>query len=594
MATTTLDELSIKFTADINGLKTGLDKIEMAVLKMAATTDKASKKMAGSFNSFGRFLKFDVLARYGAQLIRLETQQEELAASIKDVADQANIGTESLQRLRAVSDNNSGSAQGLDQALVKLQRSMGQARSGAKDMREVFEALGLEDLLDKGASTEEMFYGVASAVSKLKDDSQAAAVVTKIMGKTADELVQTLQLGGPAAREMAAQIKGVISNETIQKLDAANDRTKEFNRKMNALGAAASTVFVDIVEGLSALDEQWGISTLAVEGYTKAVLGLRLAWALWGSSSAARPPALGKSGDDLLSGFNKNFKSKPAPDGITPDEGKIGSLFATGGGGRDKAADDAIRAAEQYKEAIDDLTFSIAQLSRTEAEAAYQEELRNRLSAAGVTLENDRGQAIEELVGQLTSAQQASEALAKSWEVDAFRVNQALEQLRQEAEEFAETWERIGEHIEGAFVDTFTDIVSGAADAEEAFKRLIAQVLELIAQQLILQAIQGATGGAGGIGAALAGIVGGFAAGGTLNPGNAYQVHKNETIIPQVPMSVIPAGKGGGGSNFTYSPTIYAPAADAAMIRTMLAHQKQDILSMMPKVIKENTARGRF
>lgn len=612
---TTLDELSVKFTADTAGLRTALERVEIATLKMAATTERATSRMGKAFSTVGRFISAGAIIGGIATLLRLEAALEADADALDDVAKRANIGVEALQRLRIVANESGASAGAMDEALIKLQKSLGAARTGSEQLKNVFAALGLSKLVTEAASTEEAAYALADAISQIKDKAVAAKIITELLGKQGDELIGVFEDGGDALRSYAAAVEeSRIRNEALNaKLAESYDRTKKNYEKLTEFGAWLSGVFIDVLDGvvsaINSLIDAWNRAAQAVAEYLK-YSGMVNAPAVTtspGATDVAKSQFV-RGGRGLLAPeaalSAPSFAAGTASPFFTGvNEGALGSINAPkgGGGGRDRAAEEAKRAAEQYRDAVSDLTFEIEQLGRAEQEAAYQQELRSALSSAGVTLESERGRAIEELVGQLTSAQQASAALAASWEVDAFRVNQALEQLRQEAEEFAETWDRIGDQIESAFVDTFTDIVSGAADAEEAFKRLIAQVLELIAQQLILQAIQGATGG-GGVGAGIGGALANLfrADGGPVNRNTPYIVGERgpELFVPNMNGGIVPNGRvGGGGGSFVYAPTLNAPGADAstlATMRTMLAHQKQDILSMMPKVIKENTARGRL
>lgn len=551
---TTVDDLVVKFTADISGLSKGLDKANAQFARLEKTVDKTSGRMSSQIGGLGRLFKLDLLIRYGSQLIRLEDQMEQLASTIKDTSDRADIGAESLQKLRHVADQNGTSAEAMDSALIRLNKAMGLARLGAEGMREIFAAMGLEELIVKGATTEEMFYAIADSVSQFKDESKASAVVAKIMGREADRLIETFKLGGDEARRVAEALRGVIPQETIDKLDAARDRTEEFKKVLSAMGADAAGLFIDLVAGvrdvIAWLDQQLD----AVNRLSAAWRGLKEFWGGTGVlNQPLGPPPSGftKGGRGFLEPGTADVRSPVfSTSTIKPNEKALGNLL--GGGGASsaakKASDDAARAAEAYRDVVSDLTFEIEQLGLAEGEAAYQQDLRAALSSAGVTLESDRGQAIKELVDQLRSAKDAQAQLAAGWEVEAANANRALQEMNAAMDEYLQKWQQIGDTIEDSVAGAFVDMAANMSDAREIIAELIADMGKLIAKALILQAVQGITNsifGDGGIGAALSGK----AMGGLVNAGNAYMVGERgpELFVPKVGGNIIPNGRAGGG-----------------------------------------------
>lgn len=590
---TTLEELVFKFEADLSSLKAGLTSAQASVDRLEKGVKKSADKMGAALGGMGRLFKLDLLIRYGQQLIQVEDQMERLASQIRDTADRADIGVEALQRLRHAADQNGTSAEAMDSALIRLNKAMGLARSGAEGMDKIFAALGLGDLIAKGAKTETMFLGLTDAVAKMTDEAQASAIMSRIMGREADRLIELMKQGAPEVRRLGLELSRVISEETVNKLDTSRDKTEEFKKVVNSFASDASALAItlghDLVNSLKSMFE-W------VEKNTGAMTALaavaNIGDSAFGQSFKAGPASRSK---DLLTGFRSQFMSKPAPaealPTAKPDQAALDKLFGGGSGGDEANA--AAKAAERYRQVLADLKFELDLLGKSEAEVAMQQSLRNALSSAGVTLESQRGQEIAKVVAETQRLKAANDNLAASWEVEAANANRAIAEMHENMREVAAEWAQIGGTIEDKFANAFVDMAMDMESAGEQAAALAVEIGKLIAKTLLLKAIEegvnaafGTTGG---------GNVGGFAAGGTLNPGNPYIVHKNEMVIPRVPMSVVPAGRGAGGMSVVYSPTINAQnGVTRSEMQAALAQDKAEFRRLVPGIVKEQHARGRL
>jgi hypothetical protein len=549
--------------------------VDKQVENLGKTTERTGARMQSALGNIGRLFKLDLILRYGRQLLQIEDNMERLASQIRDTADRADIGVEALQRLRHAADQNGTSAEALDSALIRLNKALGLARAGTEGMAEIFAALGLEELIEKGATTEQVFYALSEAVAKMTDESQASAIMARIMGREADRLIELMKNGAVDVKRLGDELSRVISEETVNRLDLARDKSEEFRKVINSFISDTIALAFSIGETLvSSLKDMF----VWLEKNTGAMTALADAWKF------LQQP-LGGTLAESFGAATAPPKSTPKPTidprsltNVRPDQAAINRLFAPGGGAK-RETEEAARAAERYRDTITDLTFEIEQLGRAEAEAAYQQDLRSALSSAGVTIESERGQAIAELVAQLHSAKLASEALSASWEVEAANANRVLREMHEEMRRVAEEWERIGATIEDAIADAFVEMAANMENAREIIAGLILDIGKLIAKALILKAIEGAVGAVFG---PSTGAVGGLAMGGLVNPGNAYTVGEAgpELFVPRVSGNIVPNNRMGGGSNvFTFAPILNAQGANPAtlaMIRQMLAQAKSE------------------
>lgn len=595
---TTLDELVFKFEADLSGLRADMTQVTRQVEGLAKTTEKTGARMQAALGGLGRLFKFDMAVRFGQQLIQLEDQMEQLASQIRDTADRADIGVESLQRLRHAADQNGTSAEAMDSALIRLNKAMGLARSGTEGMREIFAALGLDDLIEKGANTETMFLGLTDAVSKMKDESQAAAIIARIMGREADRLIELMKNGAPEVRKLGDALSRVISEDTVNKLDTARDKSEEFKKVLRSFASDAAAFALSFGEGVVRkliemfewLEKNLGLMTGLAEAYRQIIAMANFGSGPLAQSFGAEKQDPARRRADMLAGF-QGFMSKPGPAPLptaSPNQASINKLFAPGGGGGDASA--AAQAAERYRDVVADLTFEIEQLARGEKEAAFEQSLRSALSSAGVSIETERGRAIAELVAQLHSAQEAQSELAASWEVEAANATRAIREMHEEMRNAAAEWEQIGATIEDRLADTFVEMAADMENAREILASFIADIGKLIAKMLILKAIEAGVNAVFGGG----GTVGGKALGGLANAGNPYIVGEQgpELFIPNVDGNIVPKGRIGGAPVVINSTVNAGAGVSRAEFQMALEARDRALARSLPKMMIEKQRRN--
>lgn len=563
---TTLEELVFKFEADMKGLQDGLKSVERQIEN---TGKKVEKTAAGIGKSLGRIVSFGAIVAAGGALLRYSGQIEKAADALDSAAKAANVSTDALQTYRFAADQAGSSSEAMDLALKNLNKSIGEARAGSKEDLNIFKALGLEDLIQKGASTEAIVRGLADALRQVKDPAQAAAVASRLLGINSAELVDLFRSGAG------------IFDQYGQKLDDIGGRIAPEVVKANAdmadstarLYATANKFFNDLDfwfnAGIAGVVEWAKISVDYIDQVAKAFeeSGLMGAFVGEGGKPAPAPPP-----PDV----NK-FGLGPLGAGVAPRQKKIGDLSnLLNPGGADKLAQEAKR----YADAVADLNFEMEQLGRSAAEAAYQEELRGRLNSAGVELDSARGKVIAELTAQYVSLRTAQEELAASWEVEAANANRAIKEMHDEMYAAAQEWQEFTGSAGDAVASAFADAIIQGEELSDVIGNLLKQLAELIFQKLVFDQISNA------VSSGISGVVGGFAAGGTLNPGNVYQVHRDEVIVPRVPASVIPRSQMGGGGVVLNSVFNVAPGVNKAELMVALGeHSRQMRREIVPIVV---------
>lgn len=613
-----IETLTLEFrakTADAQAQVAALDK---KVDGFAASAQKMSAKVSSALGNMAKGLAIGAVVAFGAALVAATKKSLDLADGLKDVSDITGASTDALQAWRHGAELNAASADTFDASLKKLVKSVGEARSGNAAMAESFRKLGMEDLIKNGAKTEEIVNALANAMRSIKDPAVAAALATDVMGKQAIELVPLLSQGEAGLRAYGKALKdagGHQSAEMVRELAALADETKEVTKAFEKLAADVAMFMMKAALGVK-LAVEW----MAVQLQRLAVLttqGLRGV----AEFDNKRIMDAGAANERRHSRAKHGNRTPFVP--VTVDTGNGGG--GGGGSGRNEAAEAIKREQAAIKDLIRDLEFEHSIIGQTAEQTAVMNNLRQlgasateeqRVQVEAWTRRNFEAAEAIRKVAELEAfakdireqygdgTEQAAEAQEKlnralaAGLINLAEYDAALEDLSKDPklEELKKKWQEIGDQIEDNLAGAFTDMAFEADKANEIVAELIESIGRLIAKQLFLQAIQAATGsifGDGGIGGALSGVVGGFAAGGTLNPGNAYQLHKNEVLVPRVPMSVIPAGRGARGSSFTYAPQFnVAPGVTKQELLMALKQHDDHVKRSIVPMVRDANQRG--
>ena len=142
----------------------------------------------------------------------LITSTAEWSANLVDTAENLDLTTTELQRFRAAARDSTVETDTLDQGLNRLNRRMGEARSGSGQLADVYEELGLQ-----GMSTQEAFEEIADAVANADDSQEAARIGYAAFGRQVEDLLPLLRQGRNGLNQMGdeAERTGRVVDEAL-------------------------------------------------------------------------------------------------------------------------------------------------------------------------------------------------------------------------------------------------------------------------------------------------------------------------------------------------------------------------------------------
>lgn len=168
------------------------------------------------------------------------------ASAIGDVAQQAGVGVEFLQKLRFAASQSGATFDIVDTALTTLNKTFGDfVNTGAGKGADVFKKLGIDKLINSGdiRNAEQLFDVIVKKVSTFGSEAQKSSFLAAVFGKEAGpKLLQLVNQGtdGLAKLERQAVSLGIVlSAQTVQGAKDASDKLDALFNVMKAQGVSA-------------------------------------------------------------------------------------------------------------------------------------------------------------------------------------------------------------------------------------------------------------------------------------------------------------------------------------------------------------------
>lgn len=247
-------DVAIEVGADIGPLvremsrATGvLDRFDGAAKKLGRGLDRFAERTA----NLGAKLSIvsGAMAAVTAAAFALTRSAATMGDEIGDSAKAAGMSTTAFQEYRfALKEAAAMTDEDFASAAAKLNKTLGEARSGSEAAVKAFEAIGIsqEQLAQSSFTTDQAMAAFIAKAEATKDPALAAAIATDLFGKAGATLGAGLsgvpgQVGSLVDR--ARELGVVMGPEAV---DAAG----KFDQKMNELGAQFEAVKMKIAEVL--------------------------------------------------------------------------------------------------------------------------------------------------------------------------------------------------------------------------------------------------------------------------------------------------------------------------------------------------------
>lgn len=228
----------------------------------------ASSAVAAALSAFGPAGR---LAGAGAAVAGLAFSQAVAAArnavaafdEVAETADRIGVATDALQELRFAADLSGVGAEGMDKALEKLSRKVGEAAAGVDEAEKTFKRLGVS-VLDAGGdikTADKLLEELAGRFAAMESPAERAATAAKLFGDEVGGKMAAMLAGGGDAmaklRNEARELGVVIDEHVLRQAGQTADELDKLARVINVNVSAAlvdlAPVFVDLARGFAAV-----------------------------------------------------------------------------------------------------------------------------------------------------------------------------------------------------------------------------------------------------------------------------------------------------------------------------------------------------
>ena len=518
---------------------------------------------------------------------------------IETAAKRAGLTIKSFQQMKYVAETNRIEVGAMADAFRELSlRANEYAQTGKGSGAEAFAQLGMspEEVKERLKDPADFMLEIIDRTRRLKDTAAGIRIFDEIMGgQGGEQFVSLIDQGRDKLTETikeGEELGRVLSEDVVK---AAADVDRKFQDISNTVSGSLKGAIVDAYQALqvfvssfSAMEERSSEALRANQQQLQTrrkqleeQKGTRQDDALWLFGKDATTEMIEvdkqlKTINDELERRNKltSITNTNIPPAVTPYV-LPSDTKAKGGGSRAAKVTDA----ERERKAIDELIKSLEEELKL---VGLSDEARDKeiaLRKAGASATDEQRDQITSLIEARYREQKAVEAVE--------------EQLRRNADAALDLAD-----ISMSMIDT---IIDGSFNAKDALAGLLRQMAQaLLLGQGPLANLFGMTPQSSGLGGLFGMMFGGpRAAGGSVTPGNLYQVNEKgqEFFSPGSHGRIIPHDEAGGGGGFSFAPVyqIDTRGADqAAVVRLEAGLAKTNremesrIISTMRKAQKSN------
>lgn len=253
----TVADIAVNVTADIGPLVSGMAKAEASMSRF----DRVAKAVSARLSGFGDRAtalgaKMSIAtaamgAAAGAALVMTKNAAN-MGEAIDNASRAAGLAPEYFQEMRyAIGEVADISDDEFAAAMVRMNRTLGEAKSGSEAATRALNAIGItQDQISSGTLTaQQVLDAYVHAMDGVTDPAIAAAISTEIFGKSGARMGGLMAGAGDEVgrlRDRAADLGLVMSGDAVKKADEFNEKWAEVEKQMQAVQVAIATVLMPI------------------------------------------------------------------------------------------------------------------------------------------------------------------------------------------------------------------------------------------------------------------------------------------------------------------------------------------------------------
>ncbi len=175
--------------------------------------------IAGLQKTFALLAEVATLGFIGEQVLDLGKEFGEFAEQTEIAGQKTGLSTSAIQELGFAAKMTGVSAEGMNQGLMRLSRTMANAQQGSAQAEEAFKSVGLsaEQLADM--PLDQVLGKVADAFARSEDGATKSAIAMQLFGKSGTDMIPLLDKGSAGIEELRAKAQElgiVMGNDDVE------------------------------------------------------------------------------------------------------------------------------------------------------------------------------------------------------------------------------------------------------------------------------------------------------------------------------------------------------------------------------------------
>ncbi len=236
-------KLTVTLTALTGRFGKGMKKASRTVSAFASEVATASTRLA--------VLSAGAATAAATAIGYLTHRQMEAIDVTAKVADRLGMSTEALLGYRHAADLAGVGVEEFDKSQEKLSKNLG---NPSKDVTEALAKIGLSSTALLGMKPEDRFNAIADGIQTLGTQAEKAAVLTALFGKTGANLMNMMEGGSKAVKEMASEVAKLgyaYSRVDASKVEEANDSVTKLKMVFDGVFAKLAVEFSPLITELA-------------------------------------------------------------------------------------------------------------------------------------------------------------------------------------------------------------------------------------------------------------------------------------------------------------------------------------------------------
>ena len=238
---------------------TAVDKTTEAFRSVQGNISRMTGSLKGIAGPLAAAFSVGAIVNFSRQVINT-------ADKLTDLASRTGFTVEQLSALSNAAQLNGSSAEALQGGLIRLSKSIVDAKNGAKDQLEAFEALGISQQELKKQAPIEIFLRIADAFKSASDGAEKIAISNAIGGRSFNELIPLLNQG----REAIQKYESTFTTEQAQKFADFNDNIDKLSLNLQKM---AATVLGPVISGVNSFFKSLEAGNKRLRADTEGLVG---------------------------------------------------------------------------------------------------------------------------------------------------------------------------------------------------------------------------------------------------------------------------------------------------------------------------------